>query len=62
MVCRYFDQRPIFSHAGFVVRPELNLVSLLIPVLSVLGAALLAGVWPAVRAARANPAKILKRG
>jgi len=61
-VCRYFDQRPIFSHSGFVIRPELNLTSLLVPVLAVFGAALLAGVWPAMRAARSNPAKILKRG
>jgi len=61
-VCRTFDLRPIFSYAGFVVRPELSLVSLLVPALTVFVAAILAGVWPAMRAARANPAQILKRG
>lgn len=59
--CLFYGQYPLFSHAGFVVRPALGFECVAVPVVSVFTAAMVAGLWPAVRAARANPALELRQ-
>jgi len=56
----WFQVHPLFAWQGFVVRPIASLQSSLPPAAAVLGAALLAGVYPALRAARLDPAIILR--
>ncbi|UQA61191.1 ABC transporter permease [Polyangium aurulentum] len=57
----YFQARPIFSWEALVVRPALSLGVLVVPCLAVLATTLLAGTWPAWRAARTDPARVLRR-
>jgi lipoprotein-releasing system permease protein len=57
---RYFQTRPIFEWQGFVIRPLLDWQCFLQPILVALGAALLAGVYPALRAARLDPAPVFR--
>jgi ABC-type lipoprotein release transport system permease subunit len=56
----YFMSHPIFEWQGFVIRPVLNVRSFLEPVFIVLGASLLAGVYPAFRASRMPPAPVFR--
>jgi hypothetical protein len=58
----HFQRAPIFQNDGFVIRPVLHLSSVAMPCLIVVAAALLAGVIPAIRAARTNPAELLQLG
>jgi len=60
LLCRYFQARPIFSHGGFVVRPELSLSVAAVPSIVLFAVTLLAGVIPALLAARSNPATELR--
>lgn len=57
---RYFQADPIFEMTGFVIRPLVTVETFAMPALLVLAATLLAGVLPAVRAARLDPARILR--
>lgn len=57
---RYFQWRPIFEWEGFVIRPLPSWRCYLQPVLVVLGATLASGVYPAWRAARLDPASVLR--
>lgn len=57
----YFQARPIFSWEALVVRPALSLGVLVVPCLAVLATTILAGTWPAWRAARTDPARVLRR-
>jgi len=59
-LCALFDAYPIFSYQGFIVRPVINTAVVLVPGAILLGVTLVAGVAPAIRAARANPALELK--
>jgi lipoprotein-releasing system permease protein len=61
-LCDHFQRTPIFQSDGFVVRPVLHLASIAGPCLVVCAAAVLAGVLPAISAARTNPAEQLQRG
>jgi lipoprotein-releasing system permease protein len=57
---RYFQANPIFDWEGFVIRPVLSVECFLRPSLVVLLATLAAGVYPAWRAARVDPASVLR--
>jgi lipoprotein-releasing system permease protein len=57
---RYFQMHPVFEWQGFVIRPVLDRRSFIEPVLVVLGASLLAGVYPALRAAKMDPAPVFR--
>ncbi|MFH2007669.1 MAG: FtsX-like permease family protein [bacterium] len=57
----YFAAHPLFSYSGFVVRPVLTSRAILAPTLVLFGATLLAGLAPALQAARANPSLTLRR-
>jgi putative ABC transport system permease protein len=57
---RWFTAHPIFEWYGFVIRPVVSARAFIEPALIVVGAAVLAGVMPAVRAARLDPARILR--
>jgi len=57
---RYFLTHPIFEWQGFVIRPVLDASCFLQPVLIALCAAILAGVYPALRAARLEPAPVFR--
>lgn len=59
---RYFRAHPIFEMEQFVLRPVLAAGAFVWPALTVLGVTLLSGVYPAWRAARLDPAEILRRG
>jgi lipoprotein-releasing system permease protein len=59
---RYFRAHPIFEMEQFVLRPVLAARTFLWPALTVLCATLVSGVYPAWRAARIDPAAILRRG
>jgi ABC-type lipoprotein release transport system permease subunit len=56
----YFQGHPIFEWQGFVIRPVLERSCFLQPVLIALGAAILAGVYPALRASRLDPAPVFR--
>jgi ABC-type lipoprotein release transport system permease subunit len=56
----WFQAHPLFAWQGFVVRPIASLQSSIQPACSVLGAAVVAGVYPAIRAASLDPATILR--
>ena len=55
-----FTARPLFDADGFTIRPLASAASFLEPAAVVLAATLIAGVYPAWRAARVDPAKILR--
>jgi ABC-type lipoprotein release transport system permease subunit len=57
---RWFSAHPIFDWYGFVIRPAVSARSFVEPALVVLGATLFAGVTPALRAARLDPARVLR--
>jgi ABC-type lipoprotein release transport system permease subunit len=61
-LCQHFEHAPIFQNDGFVVRPVLHVWSIVQPCFVVWLAALLAGVLPAISAARTSPAEQLQRG
>jgi len=60
LLCRYFQARPIFSHGGFVVRPELPLSVAAVPTLVLFAVTVLSGILPALVAARCNVASELR--
>ncbi|MDC3988012.1 ABC transporter permease [Polyangium jinanense] len=57
----YFQAHPIFSWEALVVRPVITAAVLAGPCLAVLATTLLAGSVPAWRAARTDPARVLRR-
>jgi ABC-type antimicrobial peptide transport system permease subunit len=59
---RWFVAHPIFDAAadGLVVRPLLTAAGVLEPALTIGSAAVLAGVYPAWRAARTDAARVLR--
>jgi ABC-type lipoprotein release transport system permease subunit len=57
---RFFQMHPIFEWKGFVIRPVLDWTSFAQPTLVVLTVTLLAGVYPALRAARMDPAPVFR--
>lgn len=59
-LCAYFDHNPLFSHGGFVVRPDLTATAVAIPALVTFVVTVLAGIAPAVRASVSNPALELR--
>ncbi len=58
----WFAHHPIFQSTGFVILPVVSVRSFALPALLVLGTTLLAGVFPAWRASRLDPARILRGG
>jgi lipoprotein-releasing system permease protein len=59
-LCALFNAHPIFAHDGFVVRPVLSLRGIAIPTAVIVAVTLLAGLAPALRAARSNPSTELR--
>jgi lipoprotein-releasing system permease protein len=57
----YFRAHPIFEWEALVVRPAATVRVLVIPCLAVLATTILAGSFPAWRAARTDPARVLRR-
>jgi len=57
----YFTKHPIFNWERFVLRPVVTLQGVLWPALIVLLATVLAGSYPAWRAARIDPSSTLRR-
>jgi len=57
---RFFQSHPIFEWESFVIRPVLSIECFLRPSLVVLAATVIAGVYPAWRAARVDPARVLR--
>jgi lipoprotein-releasing system permease protein len=60
VLVRYFEAFPIFRSDDFVLRPMVTSWAFLWPAAVVLAATLLAGVYPAWRAARVDPARALR--
>jgi ABC-type lipoprotein release transport system permease subunit len=56
----WFTTHPVFDMEGFVVVPLVSLRTFVWPVLLVLGATVAAGVLPAWRASRVEPARVLR--
>jgi putative ABC transport system permease protein len=57
---RWFELHPLFESDSLVVRPAATFASYWEPALVVLGATLVAGVFPAWRASRVDPASVLR--
>lgn len=57
----YFDAHPIYEYDKFVIRPVINAQLLFWPALQVFLTTLVAGSYPALRAARTNPSPMLRR-
>ena len=57
---RYFQGHPIFEWESLVVRPVLSLRAFLAPAITIIVTALIAGAYPAWRAARTDPARVLR--
>ena len=60
VLVRYFEAFPIFRSPDFVLRPMVTAWAFLWPASVVLAATLLAGVYPAWRAARVDPVGALR--
>jgi lipoprotein-releasing system permease protein len=60
VLVQWFEAHPIFESASFAVRPVLDARALLRPSALILVTTLVAGVFPAVRAARTKPALALR--
>jgi ABC-type lipoprotein release transport system permease subunit len=58
---RYFDGNPIFVWETFVVRPVVAAGTFAIPALVIAATAIAAAGYPAWRAARTDPARVLRR-
>ena len=58
---RYFQGHPIFEWESLVVRPVLSLAAFTGPAITIVITALIAGAYPAWRAARTDPAQVLRR-
>ena len=61
-IVHWFDRHPIFQTNGFVIRPDASVDTFALPALLVLATTVIAGVFPAWRAARIDPARILRAG
>ena len=61
-LCSYFDAYPIFQYHGFEVRPAVDATVVLVPAGVLLLVTVLAGIAPAIKAARANPSLELREG
>lgn len=59
-VTRHFSAHPIFAASGFVIRPALTLRTLVEPAVVAAVATLLGSLHPALSAARAQPATIMR--
>ena len=59
-VVRYLVAHPIFNWQGFVVRPVLTAMDLARTAGAILATAIVAGTYPAWRAARLDPSRILR--
>jgi lipoprotein-releasing system permease protein len=57
---RFFQSYPLFEWESFVIRPVLSIECFLRPSIVVLLATVIAGVYPAWRAARVDPARVLR--
>jgi lipoprotein-releasing system permease protein len=57
----YFDGHPLFEWEGLVVRPLVAAGTFVVPALVIVATAVVAGSYPAWRAARTDPAKVLRR-
>jgi lipoprotein-releasing system permease protein len=58
---RYFDGHPIFAWESLVVRPLVSTATFLVPAIVIIVTAIVAGSYPAWRAARTDPASVLRR-
>ncbi len=58
---QYFDANPLFQWETLVVRPIAAIRTFLAPALVISATALVAGSYPAWRAARTDPAQVLRR-
>ena len=58
---RYFEDHPIFVWETFVVRPAVAAGTFLLPALVLAATAIAAAGYPAWRAARTDPARVLRR-
>jgi ABC-type lipoprotein release transport system permease subunit len=57
---QWFLSHPLFQNDSFVIRPALSGSALLQSVATILGTTIAAGVYPALRAARIDPARALR--
>ena len=57
---RWFMVHPLFKNDSFVIRPVLSVAAIARSVGTILGTTLVAGVYPAIRAARTDPAAALR--
>ena len=58
---RYFEDNPIFVWEAFVVRPVIAAGTFVVPSLVLAATAIVAAGYPAWRAARTDPARVLRR-
>ncbi len=59
---RWFAGHPIFETSGFAIHPDAGVGTFVVPALLVFAVTIVAGVFPAWRAARIDPARILRAG
>ena len=59
-LCAWFGAHPIYANDGFVIRPELGLAAVLVPSAVIFGTTVVAGLFPAWLAARANTSLTLR--
>jgi len=60
VLVRWFTGHPIFEMEGFSIVPVVDVRTFAVPLLLVFGATVLAGVLPAWRASRVEPARVLR--
>lgn len=58
---RYFEGNPLFAWDTFIVRPAVAVGTFALPALALAATAIIAGGYPAWRAARTDPARVLRR-